>query len=201
MVLPKILLPQFYRKNLVFPCRDFQIGYSLERVNPGDKDHVIEKITKVVSGMDNDTTDFLVRIGSKIDTPVSAILWMSAICSSRSSDERWYFSARFDLTRGCAFAAIATSVTLKYAFALPWYAWNFFPDFANGFSLCPDPHHARWAPRRTARDRARQRTIRKQDGRGEHGKKQMFHRLVDSAVRSYTIHQCSGLTASSRNSR
>ncbi len=34
---------------------DFKLGYSPERVNPGDSSHTIEKITKVVSGEDTET--------------------------------------------------------------------------------------------------------------------------------------------------
>jgi UDP-N-acetyl-D-galactosamine dehydrogenase len=36
---------------------DFTLGYSPERINPGDKDHTLEKITKVVSGEDAATLD------------------------------------------------------------------------------------------------------------------------------------------------
>ena len=36
---------------------DFTLGYSPERINPGDKEHVLEKITKVVSGSDGPTLD------------------------------------------------------------------------------------------------------------------------------------------------
>lgn len=39
--------------------KDFKIGYSPERVNPGDEDHTIDKITKIVSGMDDETTEDL----------------------------------------------------------------------------------------------------------------------------------------------
>lgn len=39
--------------------QDFKIGYSPERVNPGDEDHTIDKITKIVSGMDDETTNDL----------------------------------------------------------------------------------------------------------------------------------------------
>jgi UDP-N-acetyl-D-galactosamine dehydrogenase len=35
--------------------RDFKVGYSPERINPGDKVHTVEKIVKVVSGMDEET--------------------------------------------------------------------------------------------------------------------------------------------------
>ncbi len=36
---------------------DFKLGYSPERINPGDKEHTLEKITKVVSGEDADTLE------------------------------------------------------------------------------------------------------------------------------------------------
>lgn len=36
---------------------DFTIGYSPERINPGDKEHTLEKIVKVVSGQDSPTLE------------------------------------------------------------------------------------------------------------------------------------------------
>ena len=36
---------------------DFKVGYSPERVNPGDKVHTLERIVKVVSGQDEDTLE------------------------------------------------------------------------------------------------------------------------------------------------
>jgi len=42
--------------------RDFTLGYSPERVNPGDADHTIDKITKIVSGQDEETTDILAKL-------------------------------------------------------------------------------------------------------------------------------------------
>ena len=33
---------------------DFRIGYSPERVNPGDEEHTIDRITKIVAGMDEE---------------------------------------------------------------------------------------------------------------------------------------------------
>ena len=38
---------------------DFYIGYSPERINPGDEDHDLTKITKIVAGMDEETTEIL----------------------------------------------------------------------------------------------------------------------------------------------
>ena len=41
---------------------DFYIGYSPERINPGDEAHALTKITKIVAGMDDDTTDVLAEL-------------------------------------------------------------------------------------------------------------------------------------------
>ena len=41
---------------------DFYIGYSPERINPGDDAHDLTKITKIVAGMDDDTTDVLAEL-------------------------------------------------------------------------------------------------------------------------------------------
>jgi UDP-N-acetyl-D-galactosamine dehydrogenase len=37
--------------------KDFKLGYSPERINPGDQEHTLERITKVVSGEDSETLD------------------------------------------------------------------------------------------------------------------------------------------------
>ena len=50
-----------------FQCgKDFKIGYSPERINPGDREHNIDQITKVVSGMDDETTEFLAQLYGSI---------------------------------------------------------------------------------------------------------------------------------------
>lgn len=41
---------------------DFKVGYSPERINPGDKTHRLNTITKVVSGMDNDTLETIADV-------------------------------------------------------------------------------------------------------------------------------------------
>jgi UDPglucose 6-dehydrogenase/UDP-N-acetyl-D-galactosamine dehydrogenase len=45
---------------------DFKIAYSPERINPGDKEHTIDQVTKVVSGMDEETTDIVAELYSRI---------------------------------------------------------------------------------------------------------------------------------------
>ena len=41
---------------------DFKVGYSPERINPGDKVHRLETITKIVSGMDEETLDTVAKV-------------------------------------------------------------------------------------------------------------------------------------------
>ncbi|MCQ2470993.1 MAG: nucleotide sugar dehydrogenase [Clostridia bacterium] len=45
---------------------DFKIGYSPERINPGDKVHRLETITKIVSGMDEETLDTVAKVYSLV---------------------------------------------------------------------------------------------------------------------------------------
>lgn len=42
--------------------RDFKLGYSPERINPGDKEHTLAKIKKVVSGCDEESTDEIAKV-------------------------------------------------------------------------------------------------------------------------------------------
>lgn len=50
---------------------DFKIGYSPERINPGDKVHRLNTITKIVSGMDEETLDNVASVyGIVVDVGV-----------------------------------------------------------------------------------------------------------------------------------
>ncbi|MBC8110321.1 MAG: nucleotide sugar dehydrogenase [Verrucomicrobia bacterium] len=42
--------------------RDFWVGYSPERINPGDKEHTLTKITKVVAGCNQQTLDLIAKV-------------------------------------------------------------------------------------------------------------------------------------------
>ena len=42
--------------------KDFKLGYSPERINPGDKEHTLTKITKVVSGCDAESLDTIAKV-------------------------------------------------------------------------------------------------------------------------------------------
>ncbi len=46
--------------------RDFKVGYSPERINPGDKEHTLTRIVKVVSGCDAATLDDVAAVYSLV---------------------------------------------------------------------------------------------------------------------------------------
>ena len=45
---------------------EFKVGYSPERVNPGDKEHSLDKIVKIVAGKDKETTELLEKVYGSI---------------------------------------------------------------------------------------------------------------------------------------
>jgi UDP-N-acetyl-D-glucosamine/UDP-N-acetyl-D-galactosamine dehydrogenase len=52
--------------------RDFKLAYSPERINPGDKEHTLETIVKVVSGQDKETLE---RTAAVYSTIIRAGVW------------------------------------------------------------------------------------------------------------------------------
>lgn len=46
--------------------RDFKVGYSPERINPGDPEHTLESVVKVVAAQDPETTELLARVYGKV---------------------------------------------------------------------------------------------------------------------------------------
>ncbi len=63
-----ICLPLLAEGSGLKPHEDFKIGYSPERINPGDRQHRLETITKVVSGEDEETLEAVARIYGAVVT-------------------------------------------------------------------------------------------------------------------------------------
>ena len=58
-VTEEICLPILEKKSGMKAGVDFKVGYSPERINPGDKEHTIEKIVKVVSAQDAESLEIV----------------------------------------------------------------------------------------------------------------------------------------------
>lgn len=61
-VTEEVVVPILEKESGMKCGTDFKVGYSPERVNPGDEDHNIDKITKIVSGMDEVSTKELAEL-------------------------------------------------------------------------------------------------------------------------------------------
>jgi UDP-N-acetyl-D-galactosamine dehydrogenase len=58
-VTEEVCLPILENKSGMKAGIDFKVAYSPERINPGDKDHTLEKIVKVVSAQDSESLDIV----------------------------------------------------------------------------------------------------------------------------------------------
>src|SRR3954469_12269163 len=61
-VTEEICGPEIERVSGLTRGRDFRLGYSPERINPGDREHTIDKITKVIAGEDEEVVEQLAQI-------------------------------------------------------------------------------------------------------------------------------------------
>jgi len=68
-VTEEICIPILERESGLKCGRDFKVGYSPERINPGDKVHRVETIVKIVSGMDEESLE---RIAKKYEEVIKA---------------------------------------------------------------------------------------------------------------------------------
>lgn len=60
-VTEEICVPILEKESGLKCGEDFKVGYSPERINPGDKVHRLETIVKIVSGMDKDSLDIIAK--------------------------------------------------------------------------------------------------------------------------------------------
>jgi UDP-N-acetyl-D-glucosamine/UDP-N-acetyl-D-galactosamine dehydrogenase len=62
-------IPVLERESKLKFKKDFKVGYSPERINPGDKEHTITKILKVVSGCDAESLENIAKVYEIIVEP------------------------------------------------------------------------------------------------------------------------------------
>lgn len=58
----EVCIPVLERASGLRAGRDFKVGYSPERVNPGDTEHTLATVKKIVAGQDAETGDVLARV-------------------------------------------------------------------------------------------------------------------------------------------
>jgi UDP-N-acetyl-D-galactosamine dehydrogenase len=62
----EVCVPLIEKESDLVCGADFTVGYSPERINPGDKVHTLDSITKIVSGSNESTADLLVKVYGKV---------------------------------------------------------------------------------------------------------------------------------------
>lgn len=123
---------------------DFKVGYSPERINPGDKIHRLENITKVVSGMDDeslkeikDIYDMIIEVGT---FPVSSIMTAEAVKVAENSQRDINIAFMNELAMVFDKMNIDTSEVIA-GMNTKWNALGFYPGLVGGHCIGVDPYY------------------------------------------------------------
>ncbi len=123
---------------------DFKIGYSPERINPGDKVHRLENIKKIVSGMDAETMeeirniyDIVIEVGTY---PVSNIKTAEAIKVVENSQRDINIAFMNELAMVFDRMGIDTREVID-GMKTKWNALNFYPGLVGGHCIGVDPYY------------------------------------------------------------
>ena len=123
---------------------DFKVGYSPERINPGDKVHTLETIRKIVSGMDGESLhviqkvyDLVIRAGTY---PVSSIKTAEAIKVVENSQRDINIAFMNELAMIFDRMDIDTNEVVD-GMNTKWNALNFRPGLVGGHCIGVDPYY------------------------------------------------------------
>lgn len=123
---------------------DFKVGYSPERINPGDKEHRLENIVKVVSGMDEESLDNISKVYEMIiDAGVHRaesikVAEASKVIENSQRDINIAFVNELSIIFNKM--GIDTKHVLKAA-GTKWNFMNFSPGLVGGHCIGVDPYY------------------------------------------------------------
>ncbi|MWV26649.1 nucleotide sugar dehydrogenase [Aurantiacibacter rhizosphaerae] len=123
---------------------DFKLAYSPERINPGDKEHPVEKIVKVVSGEDEETAEAMAQLyGIIIDAgthKATSIRVAEAAKVLENTQRDINIALMNELARICRKAGIRTADVLEAA-STKWNFLPFKPGLVGGHCIGVDPYY------------------------------------------------------------
>ncbi|MFL2600300.1 MAG: nucleotide sugar dehydrogenase [Flavobacteriaceae bacterium] len=131
------------KSDLIFNT-DFFIGYSPERINPGDKKHTIEKIIKVVSGSNEKTLKIISKLYKSIievgiyEAPSIKIAEAAKVIENSQRDINIAFVNELSIIFNKM--GIDTGEVLKAA-GTKWNFLNFYPGLVGGHCIGVDPYY------------------------------------------------------------
>ena len=123
---------------------DWKIGYSPERINPGDRVHTLTNIRKVVSGMDEESAheikkvyDIVIRAGT---FPVSNIKTAEAVKVVENSQRDINIAFMNEIAIICDKLKIDTD-EVRAGMNTKWNALGFRPGLVGGHCIGVDPYY------------------------------------------------------------
>lgn len=123
---------------------DWKIGYSPERINPGDRVHTLTNIRKIVSGMDEETVgviqkvyDIVINAGT---VPVSTIKTAEAVKVVENSQRDINIAFVNEVAMICDRMGIDTDEVI-YGMNTKWNALGFRPGLVGGHCIGVDPYY------------------------------------------------------------
>lgn len=123
---------------------DFKVGYSPERINPGDKVHTLTKIVKIVSGSDEEALDIISKVyGSIIEAgvyKVESIKVAEAAKVVENSQRDINIAFMNELSMVFNKMGIDTKAVLDAA-GTKWNFLKFTPGLVGGHCIAVDPYY------------------------------------------------------------
>ena len=139
-----ICAPALEKASALKSGEGFKLGYSPERINPGDKDHPIEKIIKVVAGQDAQTLDFLADLyGSIIEAGIhraSSIKVAEAAKVIENTQRDVNIALMNEMSKICDLVGIRSNEVLAAA-GTKWNFLKFHPGLVGGHCIGVDPYY------------------------------------------------------------
>ena len=124
--------------------KDFRLGYSPERINPGDKEHTVEKILKIVSGNDAEALEVIAQVyGAVIEAGIfkaSSIKVAEAAKVIENTQRDINISFINELAIIFDRMGIDTREVLEAA-ATKWNFLKFYPGLVGGHCIGVDPYY------------------------------------------------------------
>lgn len=124
--------------------KDFKVGYSPERINPGDKVHRLETIKKIVSGMDEESLDIIAKIYELVVEAgvhrAESIKVAEAAKVIENSQRDINIAFMNELSIIFNKMGIDTQSVLKAA-ETKWNFLNFYPGLVGGHCIGVDPYY------------------------------------------------------------
>ncbi|AMG96349.1 UDP-N-acetyl-D-galactosamine dehydrogenase [Staphylococcus sp. HMSC072B07] len=123
---------------------DFKVGYSPERINPGDKKNTVENIIKIVSGIDKESLDVIAEIYGKVIKAgihkASNIKVAESAKVVENSQRDINIAFMNELSQVFNLMGINTHEVID-AMNTKWNALGFYPGLVGGHCIGVDPYY------------------------------------------------------------